>query len=78
MEKAVAWCKLANALEQKILAAEEFCKKQAPFLESFSEFLVGKRGKTMENPQVTMVVRSKMVELGDLGSLTKSEMASEN
>lgn len=28
MEKAVAWCKLANALEQKILAAEEFCKKQ--------------------------------------------------
>ena len=47
----------------------------------FGEFLVGKRGKTMKNPQVTMVVRSKMVELGDSrfgGPLTKSEMASEN
>ena len=40
---------------------------------------LGKGGKPMEKPQVTMVVRSKMVELGDLGgSLTKSEMASEN
>jgi hypothetical protein len=46
MEKAVAWCKLANALEQKILAAEEFCKKQAPF---FGEFLGVSRWEKGEN-----------------------------
>ena len=29
MEKAIAWCKLANVLEEKIVEANDQCKKQA-------------------------------------------------
>lgn len=29
MEKAIAWCKLANVLEEKIIEANDQCKKQA-------------------------------------------------
>ena len=57
MEKAVAWCKLANALEEKIQAAEAFCQKQAPV-----EFSSWEGGKL---PKVNMGVRSKMVVIQD-------------
>ena len=29
MKKAIAWCKLANVLEEKIIEANDQCKKQA-------------------------------------------------